>query len=764
MADLIEPPDTMVAVETIDQDTPEPDPSEEALIRRFEEEARVPSDLRELYEEMEKDREYIHTGAFRFKDDRQFGINFILRSQYAKLAQVFPTDPGFSIRPRRPVNLHVQRRQAQEARMRAESALQEVLRQQEPSEAGGPENVDPMQAAQAAQKAEKAGERRSTAARNLRQVEEAWREDEAFSDTLEVVVERLFREAGGTMILQGAAQDAMTVGIAWLKVTWYEDRERDPLGMPIVDDPQDQMARLRRLTTEFQLGQFTETDDEFFEMMNLVEFAVTMARKMLPRGAMGLEGLANHDPSEPPSPDVLPEVDHYRGLVITPVAPENLRIDWSRVQSPEMWRAGRQITEKTWMSPDEIVERWGLSERERERLGTTMERQDSHRASSEVEEAVKGNRESTPAHEELGLDAIKKQNGEVAVWQRYDREQKRLYIWPSGLGRFVVNEIIEVSSRHFFPYIPIYYNRVTGRFLPLSDTRLVRKLQEEINQRLTDDKEARRARYPKYIAGANMLENSEKEKLMGARPHEVIEVLGDPEKIANSVHMLAGAPYDPLLYDPSLPMRLIEIQMGLPLNATGMSAQGGQRLATEVNISNDHLLAQSGRHGTMLTQALQLVGETTADYAVIGLTTETVAKIAGPTGYWPDIGREQILRGMNVDVIASGNNKAAKRQNVETWSTVSQAISMLMGAKLQAQAAGYELDVEDVARNILSEMGVRTPLGEILRRLEAAPMGGVPMQQAGAAQPDTADVGEPPAPGPGQGRAEPVASGPTSAL
>ncbi|MFN3327212.1 MAG: hypothetical protein ACK5AZ_27310, partial [Bryobacteraceae bacterium] len=68
-----------------------------------------------------------------------------------------------------------------------------------------------------------------------------------FSQTLEIVISKLWKKGKLKRQARRAVRSAMTVGVGYIKLSWQERAERDPLIQQQINDLQDSMARLARL-------------------------------------------------------------------------------------------------------------------------------------------------------------------------------------------------------------------------------------------------------------------------------------------------------------------------------------------------------------------------------------------------------------------------------------------------------------------------------------------------------------------------------------
>ncbi|CAB5079682.1 hypothetical protein UFOVP141_2 [uncultured Caudovirales phage] len=594
-----------------------PPPKDDAAqIKKFEEQARIPGWATDYYNALKEERELIHTKVFADNKDYAVTTNWIYRNQQVKLSQLWPGDPTLAASPRRQV--------------------------------GG---TLPMH--------------------------------EAFAETSEIIGDFLFKKARGADAFSSAMQDAMTNGICWVKCTWTEDLSRDPCGHRAVSDQQDQTLRMHRLMDQWENNEFDEEDERYAELIQMTEYVVNGAldqmRDLASQGAdaqtdprMGrLQSLAILPTTQPIPSYLIPEVKRFLGVCIEVYQAEHVRLDWW-IKDPNLWWMSSHVTFVNYLSKDEICDRWTLSDEEKGSLGTDSKIDCVNKQMGMS--AGANNSKDDPAQAEPDAAVV---GGRVAVYERWDRITQRMYIWAKGMTRFFYDEIIEVSWSGFFPCEPIFYNRASGRFAPISDTKLQFKLQEELNQLATDDREARMAAYNRFIIKAGNMTPEEKRKLRMSRPHEVIE-MENAEDIKKDLQTITGSRYNPALSDRERARADMDAVAGVPAQAAGLTGEAD--FAAEVEVAAASMNSQLIRMMSTVRRALGNVFQMILEYAGIALPTENAMEIAGPMAVWPVFDRMQLIAGMDLNVTVGTNGKPNVKKEME-------AVNLLLDLVLKLNAA-----------------------------------------------------------------------------
>jgi hypothetical protein len=524
-------------------------------------------------------------------------------------------------------------------------------------------------------------------------------------------------------IFQGATEDTSVDGATWFKVEWVEDPGRDPLGTPRLDDAQDQFRRLRYLAERAAAGEIGEGSAEWQEMRDLHNTIQSYADKMVEQDPRRAQILAMGG-QFPTQAHLVPEPLKWKGVEITPVPVENVRLDWELVTSPELLHRGRWLIEVSYQTLDEVATRYDLTPAERGSIGirrSTSTEQDDTMPASTYQTDPKDREATDTAHGQT-----------IAVYSCWHRLNRRRYVFVDGIGRFLRNDPWPGS----LPWVCMAFTRTSGRPIPISIALGAWKIQREVNQILSEGKQARRARFPRYAVKRGMLEPGDMDKLRNALPNAIVEV-DEPDDIEKAFKEFRGAEYDPRLYDPYAMIRLMEMEMGVTAQAAGLTSSGST--ATEVQTAANHMSMSANMHQSNMHKALKkvyrLIMESIASY----MTPEDVAFLLGPmeAQVWAMVpkDREQIIAGLDLDLMVIANGPAGRQALAQAWTAAGDAIARVMQGKTLAAAAGYDLDVGPMVEAITNNMGLGIPGDELVRPMAPMMPAGQPGEPMAGAQP-----------------------------
>jgi hypothetical protein len=441
-----------------------------------------------------------------------------------------------------------------------------------------------------------------------------------------------------------------------------------------------------------------------------------------PRQSRLLQAIGN---PEAENLGLLPEPMHFAGLEVSAVPVEHVRLDWENVSSLERMHKGRWVIEISYQQPDEIADRYSLS---REELQTLKDGTAGNGARDHQENAGNPGQGSNTA-DAKDRDAEASEHGNTkrvfCCWHRLNR---RRYVWVEGIHRFLRNESYAGPA----PFVPFAFSHTPKRPIPVSIGLAGWKLQREINQMLTEGKQARRARYPKYGIKRGVASVEDLLAITQCVPHGVVE-MDEPEELKKAIEEFKGTEYDPRLFDPSGHMRLMEIEMGVTMQQVGLSSSGST--ATEVERAAAGAAATNNMHQGMLYKALRKLYALTLGYVAEYVDPERVAFIisAEDAQIWAAFpkDREQIAAGLKVDILAADNGAEAQMAQAKAWTVTADSLARVGQAKVTLAQAGESLNTSPIFEAITEGMGLGISGDELVQKMPPPQPGMMPQGQPG---------------------------------
>lgn len=688
--DLAPVPGTIVAVQVEDQSVPMPNPTvseqtdmqsaEAALVVKWSEQAKIPDWLVELFERARDDQKFIHTTMLALDDDNRVAVPYLYRAIISKCALLRQDNPTPKVKRGDFVE---------------------------------PEPDDPRMGMW-----QQWCKHLARIARTSETILSLWSKEERLDGKIDLT-----------------ALDGLTTSLVWVKTGMKTDTGRDRLGRHVRHGgAQDQVIRYRRMAREYEAGEWTAGDPRHRELLALADYLRAMARKPPMADDPRAEAIAASEAGQPIPSWLVPEPRVWRTGTADIVQMWDLRFDWARVVTVEDVNSGRWWQERVWMSRDEFLDRFKVTEEEANAIGTPW-RYAASNAPNTGSNLRTGSETEDP--EDIDIEAYQRHNGrEVAVWERTDLELGIVAWWTQGIPRILDQEIMDATTKRGHPYIPFMPSPVSGRMVGLSDVTLAKKEQLALNQALTDDFEARVAAYPFYAVMAGLLTPEDIKKIKERTPNEVVELSQQVTTIKDNLQKFPGEPYNSQLYIPAAlqAQRNIELAIGMPTEAMQGTNRGTQ-FATQAAIQADNMSAQMGRISAMLSGVRRQVLEDWQDYALATLSADEANDYAGPFAEWPVWERDRISRFLQVEVVATAN-RSNRAGDLDDLKAALEALDALLRARAAALQQGLNLSLDQLIAKVgaAADLRIAGPLLSALdpRTLAAASGGGMPGGMPGA--------------------------------
>lgn len=667
---------------------------EAAHIRKIERRVEGPEDFKTEMSRWQDMREYVHTDAMLLDEEDAIGTNFIYRNQDALMALIAPKDPAPRVLPRKwlpPMGTE-----------------------------GVPVSYPP--------------------------------DVLTYGKTHEILLDRQQEQAGLPLIVEGAAQDAITLPMAWIKMRLQEDFQLDPVGYGRHNDQLDTLKRYERLRRDFDEGVFTESMAEFNELKQLnnmikafvlddMEAKIAEAEQLLYDDATGAPVLDDNDqPVYTGAEDIqaqidalmadpdqlielsqLPEIAHYVGYTFQQVDPEDIRWDWN-IRRPEDLRFAQWMAHRVWMTESAIREKWPVKE---EDLRTAARfSQDGYSITlkdSADDDPELGGKDEEERNRGYGETEDEQRRGEtLAVWEYWDRVQGRVFRFVQGTGKFLDSYVPVALPSRFFPFFLVTYNRATGRLWGVCDTDLQAPLQDESNRTRTWQREAQKSAHPRWMVTRGLLRPSEKRRFEEALPYSLTEV-ERADEIQKAVFPIVPPEYNPALYDRSATIMEMQQMAGIPNAALGAGNPG--MTATSDAITNQQLGNQIGRRQRVLERLYKDIYQAMMEINAQVLPEANVAEIVGPGYVWPPLDRQQILTNFVLEIESTLDDVQTRQQELKAWLDLSQI----------TQNMGLPLHPVPITKKLMELMGVRDNLGTYMDVMAMLPGGGMGQAAGGGA-------------------------------
>lgn len=692
-------PDAVMEGEAPQEQAPATDSGDAALIAQFERLVTAPNFLQENFRRAAADRKYVSEDVMMENTQDTVAVNLVLRNQYVGLAYLGVSDPQPFVQPARVVK-----------------------------------SVYPWPI-------------------------------EDFAETMEIHLSRSATLMRMGEKAEGAAQDAFTNGISWLKVTLQADYMRDCLGRARFNDQQGTVAEFMALQAQMNAGKILEGTAEWRRYTDLdatlrlyaamlVEEQIKEAPIMVPSQVPVLDatGFPVIDPNtlqplmmtemvpDPTDPrelqrqaiingeayDILglPVMEHYVDFVMDQIQVEDLRWDWT-ITRPEDLEEADWIAHRTYMQPRDIFVKF------RDVVAADLVGAQMHDAAGAIAaEAFSGVIADETLDPTTRTDIeTSSVNGRMAVWEMWHKRDGRRYVFVPGARKFLVNEVPQAVGSRWYPFFPVYFNRVTGSAMPISDVRLQRSTQDEYNTLRTHEREHRRASLPVVFAAKDLMGKAAKDAYRNRKPFDVIEV-ENPEEIKKALTESVTVAFDPNTYQIGMDRAMSDLQgmAGIPQVATGSNSN--EDLASAVALAKEGMETGVSRRRIMMNRVITSIFRYMAEVSVRVFSHNAIKARCGQAAVWPRLTTEELYTHLSIEVKGGLSGKPRAKDSLDLWTNFATI----------AQSLALPVNGPEVLRELLDAMSLRVDYRRfIMPMLPAMPMPG-PGAPQGAPQ-DQGDRG-----------------------
>jgi len=263
----------------------------------------------------------------------------------------------------------------------------------------------------------------------------------------------------------------------------------------------------------------------------------------------------------------------------------------------------------------------------------------------------------------------------------------------------------------------------------MSDARLMRDMQRELNRTRQGLREHRVAARPRTYMASGRLSEDDKAKITEAEAHAVVEITGmqPGEKISDLLQSHSGPSIDPSVYDPS------------PVFEDYLRALGQQEAnlgGTSGSTATEAAIAEGSRSTSVasvvddLDEFLTELARASGQVLLLECSAEKVKKVLGPGAVWPELDRENVALEIMLEIEAASTGRPNKAQDIQNAQAIFPMLMQIPG-----------ISPEWMAKEMLRRMDDRLDLADAF----AAGMPSIQMMNAAkqAAGPEQAGAGGP---------------------
>lgn len=511
-----------------------------------------------------------------------------------------------------------------------------------------------------------------------------------FCQTAQVLLNKLFiDETDLKKRIKANIRSVMTTSVGWLKLGFQESLVGDPIIVRRVNDIQDNIRRME------YLAQSNKTETDIAKLQTNREELRVQARALMESS----------------------EVRQFKGFVLDRVPTEDILIlDESIVEFDDYVHA-KKLAMGVWMTDDIYKETFG---------------HETPTGASEF--GVPETTSEGDGRPQFGdADAKLKYR---RIWQVWDKTANTVFTVVEGGSGYCRQPFVpQPAALRWYPFYCLAFNIVEGRWRPLADVELLRKLQDEYNTTRHLFAEARKEAIAVWVyrKSGNLTEDDIK-KLADRKARQFIGVEGNPQvPLKDDIMMMPGIEIDPAAYDVTIIRNDMDMLVGLSDASRANLIEA--KTATEAEIMRQALQNRTSERQDTNEDLISDMAKAALEIALQKYSKDEVMEIVGAGCEWPEqLSPEEIFRQVAVTVRAGSSGRPNMTKEREQWTAVMPILKETIAGVMELRAAG-QFDMANAQIELLKEtlrrFDERLDLDKFIPRPELDE-NGVPVQQQNA--------------------------------
>lgn len=487
-----------------------------------------------------------------------------------------------------------------------------------------------------------------------------------FASTAEFMLDKVVvKDAGLKKPAKKIIRSTFTTSVGWLKASWQEKKETDPLIENRIKDTQDNIDRVQMLLDKLEdpsAGSDHETQ--------LAQLKQTLA------------GLKTQQ-----------EITVAKGVALDFVMSEDILIVDPSIRAVSDYPRSGAIAHRVWMTADQYRSNFGY-------------------------ECKKGRSYKESAGAMTSSDAADKNTSLLCVWEIWSQDDNRIYYVCEGEEGFCkAPSSPEWTGKRWYPFFLVAFNEIDGSFYPLSDIELTDKLVNEYNQNREDAVRDREACLPvNIIRKGGALTPDDATRIANRKGSDVIMVEGvGGQPLQNDLFIGQLGKMDPAAYDTGGARYDMERIMGGGDTSTGSITKA--KTLGEAEILQQGIQSRAAERRDTLEDMLNELGPYCLEMMLRKFTEQEVKAMAGPDAVWPQMRIDEIFNLVSVEVRGGSTGKPDKLQEQDRWTKILPIINEAVAKVAELREKGQEAlaqAVIEITRETLRRFDERIDIEQFL--------------------------------------------------
>ncbi len=537
--------------------------------------------------------------------------------------------------------------------------------------------------------------------------EDSYHATKRWARTARVLVYALNERARLKIRLKRMVRSAFVVPIAWCKVAFQTDTENDPLIHNKLLDVQHNLRRISEILDDLKSDGATPITKAGASAPSVattgaIPGATAMGAADVDGGS-GSETDSSYDNMLEAQAELQQqmaalqanvEVQRNTGMVIDTGAAEDL------IFPCELREIGPDYLDSPW-----IAQRIWYTEKQAE---TTLGLTDKDIAKARSYAAPSDER--TVKHDSFGYDEYKRQTqGTHTKWvccfEIWDKTSNTVFTIVDGIDQFVRPPFVpSPQTERFYPFFVLAFHPIDGRRYPISDVKMIYKLQDEYSRTRSNFAKHRERAVPSRIARGSQISESDANKLRQPDINELVVVEGQEgdqsTPLSNHVAILPYPQVDPGLYN-VVPITF-DLEQVIGLQDANRGAVQQPKTATEAEIMQNSLVTRITERQDVLEDMMYDMTKYVIEYTAQAYTQDDVIRFCGMGAVWPQMPLDQIYKHLNLEIRAGTTGRPMRQMEQQNWAIVSPQIQQTIVQIDQLQKIGNQ-PLADAMKALLKE-------------------------------------------------------------
>lgn len=511
-------------------------------------------------------------------------------------------------------------------------------------------------------------------------------DSEAFADTLELVINRLWKDAKLKKKARRWVRSALSVGVGWFKALFFTETGPDPQMTGELRDLKQSLETLQGLQKQLSYDGFSNPqarDAKIYEVEQTIQGMGPKLEKVI-----------------------------RQGLHIDFVPAEQMTV-WLDVAATEDYLEGGALAEDIYVLKSQLCARFPrLTEEEIKTASSYFQRKTTNDDMANVAAESEAGSEGlfTKGTPDTGAGS-RKQFDYAKIVEVWDRRDGRIKTMVDGVKRWAVEPYNPPqATTRMYPHFRLAFYEVDGQRNPQSLSWRLHKLQDEYAACRSNQRLVRERSVPGILFNEGQIGKDQVRKLSDSVQQEYVG-LNPTDPSARMDQILTQkqvGQYNPAIYDTTPIVADMAKISGVqePQNSTG--AGNPDITATQAQIEQSGFRSRTATDRDTEEEVLSDFAQYSTECAIQALDPGYVNRIAGPAAFWPaGMDVQDILTLVEVDIEAGSTGKPGGDASREAWATLLPQIK-------ETQVEIRQFDVSDPP---LAE-ALRNTLKETIRRLD----------------------------------------------